>query len=52
MMSVGLHPRLSGQAARASAVQEFLEYATSLDDVWIATRRQIAEYWITEFPAS
>ena len=52
MMSVGLHPRLSGQAARASAVQEFLEYATSLGDVWIATRRQIAEYWITEFPAS
>lgn len=51
MMSVGLHPRLSGQAARASAVEEFLDYATGLDDVWVATRQQIAEHWIAEHPA-
>lgn len=51
ILSVGLHPRLSGQAARASAVEEFLEYAKTLPDVWIATRRQIAEFWMQEHPA-
>ncbi len=50
MMSVGLHPRISGQAARASAVQEFLGYAKTLDDVWITTRRAIAEHWTAAFP--
>jgi allantoinase len=51
IMSIGLHPRLSGQAARASAVAEIIEYAKSLDDVWICTRRQIAEHWrITQPP--
>ncbi len=51
ILSVGLHPRLSGQAARASAIEEFLAYATAQDDVWIATRRQIAEFWAREHPA-
>jgi peptidoglycan/xylan/chitin deacetylase (PgdA/CDA1 family) len=51
MMSIGLHPRISGQAARASAVAEILDYAKSLDDVWITTRREIAEYWREAFPA-
>jgi peptidoglycan/xylan/chitin deacetylase (PgdA/CDA1 family) len=50
MMSVGLHPRLSGQAARASAVAEFLEFAQSRSDVWIATREQIARHWLAAFP--
>lgn len=50
VMSIGLHPRLSGQAARASAVAEILDYAKSLDDVWITTRREIAEYWRANFP--
>ncbi len=51
MMSVGLHARLSGQAARASAVEEFLEYACSLDDVWVTRRGDIAEHWLREFPS-
>jgi peptidoglycan/xylan/chitin deacetylase (PgdA/CDA1 family) len=50
MMSVGLHPRISGQAARASAVEEFLEYAAGLDDVWITTRSAIADHWLEAFP--
>jgi allantoinase len=50
MMSVGLHPRLSGQAARTSAVAEFLGFAQSRTDVWIATREQIARYWLATFP--
>ena len=50
MMSIGLHPRLSGQAARASAVAEFLGYALGRDDVWVATRVDIARYWHKHFP--
>jgi allantoinase len=51
LMSVGLHPRISGQAARASAVEEFVDYAKSHDDVWITTRRSIAEHWLSAYPA-
>jgi peptidoglycan/xylan/chitin deacetylase (PgdA/CDA1 family) len=46
MMSVGLHPRWSGQAARTSALREFIEYGIGQGDVWFARRRDIAEWWI------
>jgi peptidoglycan/xylan/chitin deacetylase (PgdA/CDA1 family) len=42
MMSVGLHPRIVGRPARIAALRKFLEYATSKQDVWFATREQIA----------
>ncbi len=51
VMSVGLHPRLSGQAARSAAVEEFLAYAAAHDNVWIARRQDIADYWLANFPA-
>jgi len=46
MMSIGLHPRLIGQAGRAAALREFLEYALDKDDVWFARRIDIAEWWL------
>ena len=46
MMSVGLHPRLIGQAGRASALRDFIEYARDLGDVWFARRIDIARWWI------
>jgi peptidoglycan/xylan/chitin deacetylase (PgdA/CDA1 family) len=46
MMSVGLHPRWSGQAGRYSALREFVEYALERGDVRFATRKQIAEWWL------
>jgi peptidoglycan/xylan/chitin deacetylase (PgdA/CDA1 family) len=46
MMSIGLHPRWSGQAGRASGLREFLDYAMSTKDVWIARRRDIAAWWL------
>jgi peptidoglycan/xylan/chitin deacetylase (PgdA/CDA1 family) len=46
MMSIGLHPRLIGQAGRASALREFIAYAQSLGDVWVARRLDIARWWI------
>jgi peptidoglycan/xylan/chitin deacetylase (PgdA/CDA1 family) len=45
-MSVGLHSRWSGQAARASAIREFIEYALGKGDVWFARRDEIAQWWI------
>lgn len=46
MMSIGLHTRWAGQANRASAVREVLEYALGLEDVWIARREDIARWWL------
>ena len=45
MMSIGLHPRLIGQAGRISALKEFIEYALAKGDVWFARRLDIAEWW-------
>jgi peptidoglycan/xylan/chitin deacetylase (PgdA/CDA1 family) len=42
MMSIGLHPRLSGLPARADAIARVIEYAQSRGDVWIARRIDIA----------
>jgi peptidoglycan/xylan/chitin deacetylase (PgdA/CDA1 family) len=50
MMSIGLHARLSGQAARASALRDFIAYAVSRENVWIATRSEIADWWRTNHP--
>jgi peptidoglycan/xylan/chitin deacetylase (PgdA/CDA1 family) len=46
MMSVGLHPRLIGQAARASGLRELIEYALAQDGVWFARRVDIARWWL------
>jgi hypothetical protein len=41
-----VHPRWTGQAARASALREFIEYALHKGDVWFARRDEIAAWWI------
>jgi peptidoglycan/xylan/chitin deacetylase (PgdA/CDA1 family) len=46
MMSVGLHPRLAGQAGRASALRQFIEYVRNKQDVWFARRLDIARWWL------
>ena len=51
MMSVGLHCRLSGRPGRAMALKRFLEHVRAQDDVWCATRLQIAEHWARVHPA-
>ena len=55
MMTVGLHPRISGHPGRAKGLRRFLEYVVSdevRDKVWIATRSEIAEFWKQTFPPS
>ena len=51
MMSVGLHCRLAGRPGRAAALQKFLDYVTSHDDAWVATRLDIAKHWRAGHPA-
>jgi len=46
LMSIGVHPRLMGQAGRTSALRELIEYAQGLGDVWFARRIDVARYWI------
>jgi peptidoglycan/xylan/chitin deacetylase (PgdA/CDA1 family) len=46
MMTVGLHERWSGQAARASAVRDFIEYVQSRPDVRFMRRLDIARWWL------
>lgn len=45
MLSIGLHCRLVGRPGRAAALAKFLDYASSIDDVWVARRIDIAEHW-------
>ncbi len=49
MMSVGIHSRWSGQAARASAVRDFIEYALEREGVRFMRRNDIADQWIASF---
>jgi allantoinase len=50
IMSVGLHPRLSGRPARARALAQFLDYARSFDRVWFCRRLDIAHHWRRTHP--
>jgi peptidoglycan/xylan/chitin deacetylase (PgdA/CDA1 family) len=49
MISVGLHSRWSGQANRASAVRDFVEWALEREGVCFMRRLDIAQFWIERF---
>ena len=51
MMSIGLHPRITGNPARSDALARFIEYAQSLGDVWFARRIDIARTFMAQEPA-
>jgi peptidoglycan/xylan/chitin deacetylase (PgdA/CDA1 family) len=46
MLSIGTHPRLFGQPGRTSALREVIEHCLEAGDVWIATREEIARWWL------
>ncbi|RUT26610.1 allantoinase PuuE [Asaia sp. W19] len=50
MMSVGLHCRLAGRPARALALKRFLAHIQEHENVWVATRLDIARHWLEEHP--
>jgi OHCU decarboxylase len=51
IMSVGMHCRLLGRPARAAGLARFLDYVQGRDNVWIATRGDIAAHWRSRHPA-
>jgi allantoinase len=50
MMSVGLHCRISGRPGRFAALEAFLRYVRSHDDVWLCRRIDIARHWHSRHP--
>jgi peptidoglycan/xylan/chitin deacetylase (PgdA/CDA1 family) len=52
MMSVGLHPRITGNPGRSDGLARFIDYAQSLGDVWFARRIDIANTFVEQQPAS
>jgi allantoinase len=51
MMSLGLHLRIIGRPGRIWAFEEFLKYVRAHDDVWVATRHEIAQALAAVEPA-
>lgn len=49
MMSAAFHVRVTGRPGRFRALTEFIKYVRNNDDVWIATREDIAKFWIKKF---
>jgi peptidoglycan/xylan/chitin deacetylase (PgdA/CDA1 family) len=49
---VGVHLRIGGRPSVALGVRRFLEYARARNDVWFATREEIARWWIANPPAA
>jgi allantoinase len=45
-MNVGVHPHVIGQAFRIRALRDFVAYCRQFDDVWFATREEIAEWYL------
>ncbi|KAL4904098.1 hypothetical protein BDW74DRAFT_185767 [Aspergillus multicolor] len=50
MMTIGLHCRIIGRPGRFKALQEFVEYISQKEGVWVATRTEIAECFREGFP--
>jgi peptidoglycan/xylan/chitin deacetylase (PgdA/CDA1 family) len=44
------HPQLSGRASRIMALERLLNYVLNKGDVWVATAKEIAEYWRITYP--
>ena len=49
MMSVGMHCRILGRPGRIMAMRRFLEDIKTFDNVWLCTRREIADHWYKNF---
>jgi peptidoglycan/xylan/chitin deacetylase (PgdA/CDA1 family) len=51
MMSVGLHPRITGNPARADALAQFIEYSQQFEDVSFMRRIDIARSFAEQVPS-
>ncbi len=46
MVTTVLHPQVSGRPMRLRLLREFLDYAQSCGDVWIATGQEISDHFL------
>lgn len=51
MMSIGLHPRITGNPARSDGLARFIDYAQSTGDAWFAKRIDVARTFMAQQPA-
>jgi len=51
MMSVGLHCRIIGRPSRLAALRKFCDYIAGFENVWVATRLDIATHWLQTHPS-
>jgi allantoinase len=51
MMSIGCHPRISGNPARADGLARFIAYAQQFDDVVFMRRIDVARSFMEQCPA-
>ncbi len=51
LMSLGLHLRIIGRPGRIWALEEFLRHVRAHDDVWVTTRKAIADHFMATHPA-
>ncbi|MBS7700340.1 MULTISPECIES: allantoinase PuuE [unclassified Chelatococcus] len=52
LMSIGLHPRITGRPARARALANVLDHILEHDRVWVCRRLDVAQHWHTQHPPS
>jgi allantoinase len=50
MMSLGVHLRIIGRPGRIGYFGKFLDHVLRHDDVWVATRLEIARHWVKNTP--
>ena len=50
MMSLGLHLRIIGRPGRIGALEKFIKHVKAHEDIWIATRGEIANHFSASMP--
>lgn len=50
MMTIGLHCRIIGRPGRFKALQDFVDYISKKEKVWVTTRSAIAGSFAEQFP--
>ena len=50
MMTIPLHSRIAGKPGRSESLRKFMQYVSKKENVWVATRRDIAKNYREMFP--
>jgi peptidoglycan/xylan/chitin deacetylase (PgdA/CDA1 family) len=48
--TIAMHSRVIGKPGRLMALKRFMDYLKSKPDVWVCTRREMAEHCLKTFP--